>query len=208
MGFSFPRNFNHPYTAGSFRDFWNRWHISLSTWFRDYVYIPLGGSRTGALGRHGNLWVTMVVSGLWHGAGWTFLVWGAMHAAFMSIERLGDLPRRLAKIPGGSYLANALVLVGVWVAWVMFRCESLSQGAHITARMFVYHPGPIYMLRTPFLFLAVLAARELFVKVCPDFETWRGRRWRPLTDPVVLSLLIAVIIFLRGPGSAFIYFQF
>ena len=87
MGFDFPENFNHPYIARGFRDFWSRWHISLSTWFRDYVYVPLGGSRVSQPKAHFNMWVTMLISGFWHGAAWTFLIWGALHALYLSVER-------------------------------------------------------------------------------------------------------------------------
>ncbi len=126
MGYDFPTNFNHPYISTSMREFWERWHISLSTWFRDYVYIPLGGSRCARLRAHLNMWITMVVSGLWHGAAWPFVIWGAMHAGFLSLERETRWPDRVKKLPGGRHLA----LLGVWiitlVSWVMFRCGNLD----------------------------------------------------------------------------------
>ena len=111
MGYEFMVNFNHPYIAGSIRDFWGRWHISLSTWFRDYLYIPLGGSRRGAAAGHVNMWITMVTSGLWHGAAWTFVVWGALHAAYLSLERWTDWPKKPARLPGGRHLCVLIVFV-------------------------------------------------------------------------------------------------
>ena len=97
MGYDFLVNFDHPYTSTSLREFWARWHISLSTWFRDYVYIPLGGSKKGESWGHVSMWMTMVISGLWHGAAFHFLVWGAVHALFLSIERITLWPERLKK---------------------------------------------------------------------------------------------------------------
>lgn len=85
MGYEFPENFNHPYAAIGFRDFWSRWHISLSTWFRDYVYVPLGGSRHGAVRGYVNMWITMLLSGIWHGAGWTFIVWGGASCSLLDV---------------------------------------------------------------------------------------------------------------------------
>ena len=95
MGFDFGINFNHPYTATSLRSFWGRWHISLSTWFRDYVYIPLGGSRRGVAWGVAAMTLTMLISGLWHGAAWTFVAWGALHAGFLTLERLTGVHERL-----------------------------------------------------------------------------------------------------------------
>jgi alginate O-acetyltransferase complex protein AlgI len=97
MGYDFMLNFNHPYIASSFRDFWQRWHISLSTWFRDYVYKPLGGNKKGKIMSHIFLWITMILSGLWHGAAWTYIIWGALHAAFTGLERITKWPSYLQK---------------------------------------------------------------------------------------------------------------
>jgi alginate O-acetyltransferase complex protein AlgI len=88
MGFHFKMNFNHPYRSLSMREFWQRWHISLSTWFRDYVYIPLGGNRKGKFRSHVNLWITMILSGFWHGASFNFIIWGALHAFYSSFEKV------------------------------------------------------------------------------------------------------------------------
>ena len=104
MGYRFKLNFNHPYIAVSIRDFWTRWHISLSTWFRDYVYIPLGGSRNGTFRSHLNMWITMIVSGVWHGAAWTFVIWGVLHALYLSLERLNRWPEQVAQLPLGIWL--------------------------------------------------------------------------------------------------------
>ncbi len=208
MGYEFPVNFNHPYTAVSFNDFWRRWHISLSTWFRDYVYIPLGGSRRGRLRYHVNMWITMLVSGLWHGAGWTFLIWGGMHAAMMSLERITGWPERLSKRRGGSVVSTLIVVAGAWVAWVMFRATTISQAGHILNRMFIWQGGEVDLPDAGLLFMGVLAVREAFVRAFPTYRAWRDQRWRRRLDPVTLAVMILVCVYLRGPGNEFIYFQF
>ena len=123
FGVRLMENFNLPYIAVSFRDFWTRWHISLSRWFRDYLYIPLGGDRARTLRNYANLIVTMLVSGLWHGAAWTFVIWGALHAAFMAVERFGrSMGIRLPDI-----LSRPIVIGLTFLAWVPFRASSLQE---------------------------------------------------------------------------------
>jgi alginate O-acetyltransferase complex protein AlgI len=215
MGYDFLENFNHPYVSSSLREFWARWHISLSTWFRDYLYLPLGGSRRGPLRSAVNLWITMLVSGLWHGAAWTFLLWGGCHALFLSMERLTRWPERLRGVTGGRLAATALVLAQVWVGWVFFRAESAAQAVRILRTMFSFSGGPASVraemggsdaLAVVLLILAA-ASREAWI--------WLGlgrpplpERLRAPVETVAPSLMIAACVYLRGPGSAFIYFQF
>jgi alginate O-acetyltransferase complex protein AlgI len=210
MGIEFPLNFNHPYAASSFRDFWKRWHISLSSWWMEYVYVPLGGSRRGPLRAHSNMWVTMVISGLWHGAAWTFVVWGALHAAFLSLERVTRWPQRLAVFPGGRLLVSVALLVQVWVAWVFFRATSFAQALHITSAMLDprgHDVAPVLSLARPaLLFLVVSVSVEALLATggSPAVRRRLGRH----ADPVLVAAMIAACFYLRGPGSAFIYFQF
>ena len=182
--------------------------MSLSTWFRDYVYIPLGGSRRGVVRGYGNLCGTLLISGLWHGASWLFIIWGGVHALFMSAERAIELPRLLKRVPLASTLLTPLTLLGVWIGWVFFRASSFAQAWHILSRMFVYEPGPIWMLRDATVLVAILGLREGFVWFFPHFEAWRGHPLRLWVDPACVALLVVAAVFLRGPGSAFIYFQF
>ena len=126
MGYDFMVNFNHPYVSLSLREFWTRWHISLSTWFRDYVYIPLGGSKFGRFRSEVNMWITMLVSGFWHGAAWTFIVWGGLHALGLTIERVTNWPRLVLRLPGGRLIASFIVLTQVWITWVYFRAANLQ----------------------------------------------------------------------------------
>lgn len=131
-GFSFPRNFNYPYVAQSITEFWQRWHLSLSRWFRDYLYIPLGGNRGSSLATYRNLFIVFFLCGLWHGASWTFVVWGLYHGAFLVLERIG-LQKFLAGLP--RPFRHIYTILIVMVGWVFFRCDSLSQALHYLAAM-------------------------------------------------------------------------
>ncbi|HKP78964.1 MAG TPA: MBOAT family protein [Phenylobacterium sp.] len=124
LGFTFPKNFDHPYASRSITEFWRRWHISLSSWFRDYVYIPLGGNRGGTARTVRNLLVVFLLTGVWHGAAWTFVLWGLYHGAFLLIERFG-LSRLLAAAP--RFVGHAYALLVVLIGWVLFRAETLPQ---------------------------------------------------------------------------------
>lgn len=125
FGFELPRNFNYPYSALSFQDFWRRWHITLSRWFRDYLYIPLGGSRGGPMRTYRNLFIVFVLCGIWHGAAWTFLFWGGWHGAFLTLERLcNGIKLRVPKLISMIY-----VWVFVALGWVLFRADTLPHAA-------------------------------------------------------------------------------
>ena len=129
MGFHIKKNFNHPYSATSLRDFWQRWHISLSTWFRDYVYFPLGGNRKGSFNRTINIFITMLLSGLWHGASWTFLVWGFVHAIFYTFERMINWQQIVNRVPiAGKVTVYVIVQIQVLVGWVFFSIKKLGSG--------------------------------------------------------------------------------
>jgi alginate O-acetyltransferase complex protein AlgI len=123
LGFAFPRNFRMPYTARSITEFWRRWHISLSAWLRDYLYIPLGGNRGSAVATYRNLWLVFLLCGLWHGANWTFVIWGAHHGAFLVIERAG-LRRVLDRAP--LLLGRLYALLAVMTGWVWFRARDFD----------------------------------------------------------------------------------
>lgn len=206
MGYDFPDNFNHPYISKSLREFWERWHISLSTWFRDYVYIPLGGSRNGKVMAHVNLWITMLVSGLWHGAAWTFVVWGAVHAFFVTVERITKWPEKLDGNVFARFIAWFLVSVQVLVAWVFFRAENIGQAWEIIKRMFAFQgePGFGWGLNGT-VFISIIVLREILAAFKID-EKWKWKH--PIWEMLFYALIIAAIIFFRGEGSAFIYFQF
>ncbi len=123
FGFRILENFNYPYIARSIREFWRRWHISLSNWFRDYLYIPLGGNQRGERRAYANLVIVFLLCGLWHGASWPFVLWGAWHGTFLVIERAG-LDRVLRRL---GPLAHVYALLAVMGGWVLFRCDTLAQ---------------------------------------------------------------------------------
>jgi len=216
MGYDLPLNFDHPYRSASVREFWGRWHISLSTWFRDYVYIPLGGSRCGTFRTHVNVWITMLISGLWHGAAWTFVAWAALHAAYLSIERITRWPERMARLPGGKYVASLIVFLLVTLAWVFFRATSFEQATQILTAMFdlstlhvvhdavlshFHHYKAVLLVAGMLAWEAVgrQAADWLRLRVPATYEAWK---------PYGMALVIVGCILLRGEGQAFIYFQF
>lgn len=138
FGFRFLENFNYPYISRTITEFWHRWHISLSNWFRDYLYIPLGGNRRGKMRTYGNLLVVFFLCGLWHGASWTFVVWGLFHGLFLIVERLG-LARFLAA--RHRVVQHAYFLIVTLAGWVLFRCETLSQAVGMLAAMVGFARG-------------------------------------------------------------------
>jgi len=199
MGLDLAPNFDQPYHAVGFRAFWSRWHISLSSWFRDYVYIPLGGSRSHP---NRNLWVTFLLSGLWHGANWTFVAWGAMHAALLHLERLTKWPDRLWRPLSWSVTMGLLLL-----SWVLFRSFSIQQFGTIASRMLDPRTWDITGITS------VGGKALLWLGLCVVFEfafRWRGFEDRPVRrlDPILIGGLLAAAVFFRGAGGAFIYFQF
>jgi alginate O-acetyltransferase complex protein AlgI len=132
VGFDFKENFNYPYIAKSIQDFWRRWHISLSSWFRDYVYIPLGGNRVGNMRTYVNLMIVFLVTGLWHGASWNFIIWGVYHGAFLLLERAG-LGKWLARV--WPPIAHLYTLLAVLIGWVFFRALTLTEAVAYLKKM-------------------------------------------------------------------------
>ncbi|MDP5070181.1 MAG: MBOAT family protein [Congregibacter sp.] len=138
MGFHFPKNFDFPYVSRSITEFWRRWHMSLSSWFRDYLYIPLGGNRHGKLRTYANLFTVFLLCGLWHGAAWTFVIWGVFHGVILAVERAG-LGRMLARFPASAQHAYALLLV--MIGWVIFRAQDIDQARYYLQAMFSSVPA-------------------------------------------------------------------
>ncbi|MDY0092633.1 MAG: MBOAT family O-acyltransferase [Candidatus Vecturithrix sp.] len=208
MGYDFMLNFDHPYISTSLREFWSRWHISLSTWFRDYVYIPLGGSRKGTFHTYLNMFITMTVSGLWHGAAWNFVIWGFLHALLVNLERLTQWPSRLKNVPGGRWIATGIVLFEVWVTWVFFRARTFAQALYIIKTMFSFSGGLEYHFSALGLGLLLIAIlRELYFYLRLDQKILIPFAYE-YSEVLSQSVLLVACIYLRGPGSAFIYFQF
>jgi alginate O-acetyltransferase complex protein AlgI len=212
FGFDFLENFNYPYIAQSVTDFWRRWHISLSSWFRDYVYIPLGGSRAGSKKHIFNILTVWLLTGFWHGAGWNFIVWGLYFAALLLLEKF-VFHRFLSRLPRAArhvYLM-ALVLFG----WVFFDAPDLGAAAARLALMFgagadgLAGADSLYYLRSYLvpLLLAIVGATPLPARLMAGL---RAKRVMTVLEPVgVAALLIAVTAFLvDGSFNPFIYFRF
>ncbi|MDP1875395.1 MBOAT family protein [Phenylobacterium sp.] len=211
FGFSLPRNFRTPYASTSITEFWRRWHISLSTWFRDYLYIPLGGNQGPAWKTWRNLVVVFLLCGLWHGAAWTFVLWGAWHGAFLVLERAG-LGRWLKAIPRPAAFAYALLVV--ILGWVLFRAESLARAGEIWAGMAGRHGlGEMSAATTlafqPIHYWLIPMAGALAVFGL----SWRVRQGRTArawidTAAVALLLVLALLRVAQGTYSPFLYFRF
>ncbi|MDG1913451.1 MAG: MBOAT family O-acyltransferase [Crocinitomix sp.] len=207
MGYHFRMNFNHPYLSKSLREFWTRWHISLSTWFRDYVYIALGGSQRGVVMGLIALAITMMLSGLWHGAKYTFLMWAAIHVVLLIFERLTKWTRLFRKSP----LLIPIIFIQATVAWVYFRAENMDQGHGIVKKLFTYNGSELEFYRVYFdsiFFLGLAILIEVMVYFRKNYTQIKIWYWRSNLDIVLVSLAIISILFLRGEGKQFIYFQF
>jgi len=211
LGFHFPANFRRPYLAFSITDFWHRWHMSLSRWLRDYLYISLGGNRHGTLTTYRNLMLTMLLGGLWHGPSWNFVVWGAYHGALLSLERMAgrnlfEKRPNLLLYPFRAILTFVLVCVG----WVFFRAATFADSRYIITQMFSASAGPGDILVPGWLIYMVVFS--LLVALAE--ERWeftdrlsRGPAWAYATAVVVL-LLAVELIGVTDKQIPFVYFQF
>jgi alginate O-acetyltransferase complex protein AlgI len=220
-GFYFPMNFNYPYISLSITEFWRRWHISLSRWFRDYLYIPLGGNRDGPLHTYRNLIVVFVLCGFWHGAAWTFLVWGAYHGTFLVLERLGLAPV-LEKLP--ALFRHAYALLAILIGWVIFRADDLRQAGGMLSKMVFADRGAVDAYtpvltgeETVVLGVSLLLATPLVANLLrpwiavPDHPPWPTRSPWSYGCGLVLGgivLCAAATKILTGSYSPFIYFRF
>ena len=212
LGLDFGVNFNHPYAALGIADFWSRWHISLSLWIRDYIYIPLGGNRKGEARAHLNLWIAFLLSGLWHGASFTFILWGGLHAALQSIERLTKWPARLTDSGRLGRVATWVITFAiVSLAWIPFRAVSFGQMMAIVNSLTHFWSG----WGSPDIHSLLI--RSSIVVPSLAYEGWVvfGRR-RIVTSgngsvwshAVRNGILLASCVLLAPPSKTFIYFQF
>ncbi|NND62750.1 MAG: MBOAT family protein [Flavobacteriaceae bacterium] len=231
MGFSLMKNFNSPYFAISLTEFWHRWHISLSTWFRDYVYIPLGGSKQGNLRTYSNLFIVFVISGLWHGAAWTFVIWGALHGAGLIIEKLLKDPRLdfMSKLGirtptfSNNLFFGSITFIFVCLAWIFFRASSFENALAMLAGIFnnfkfssLFSEATYNIGFTPAVFRALVIMIVLLLLA----EIYHSKRslFRRLNEQglimrwsfyfIIVFVLIIFGVYSDEGAQEFIYFQF
>ena len=213
LGFRFQENFNLPYRAATVRDFWRRWHISLSTWFRDYVYIPLGGNRKGTFRTLLNLLIVFFLTGLWHGAQWNFVVWGLFHGLFLILERL-TAPERVKSAPG-KLLLRVYTLLVVCFGWVLFRADDLTMAGAQMSRMIRPAGSSVWN------FSELVSPAALIVCAIGIFLSLGGGRFfsKPLKDraetadvlsgiAAILCLFLSIVMLANASHNPFIYFRF
>jgi alginate O-acetyltransferase complex protein AlgI len=221
LGFELMVNFEQPYFATNITEFWRRWHISLSTWLRDYLYIPLGGNRRGARRTYVNLLLTMLLGGLWHGAAWTFVIWGALHGVFLALHKWYSSLRRPGVAAGsgtllGKLAGGLLTFHLVCLAWIFFRAQSVDAAWDYLGALFSVQ-GPLLdrqnpgKVLEPGLVLALMSAAVIWldwpVRRAGDHDVLQTRHW--LMRGTAYSALAAAILLFGGEDEvAFIYFQF
>jgi alginate O-acetyltransferase complex protein AlgI len=209
LGFHFPTNFRRPYLAFSITDFWHRWHISLSRWLRDYLYIPLGGNRHGSLMTYRNLMITMLLGGLWHGASWNFVIWGGYHGALLGLERVFGRkhfqePPHWLVYPFRAMLTFVLVCLG----WVFFRAATLRDSVYVIQQMFSWHgkadliPAWLLWVLAASIVIALFEERTKWIERLPHGPSWA------YVATVVTLLFVVELIGVTEKAVPFVYFQF
>lgn len=205
LGIELMVNFRAPYFSTSLREFWTRWHISLSTWLRDYLYIPLGGNRSGERATHRNLLLTMLLGGLWHGAAWNFVIWGGLHGGALVVERQA---RAAGRRWGSAVLGWACTMLVVFSAWVFFRAHSLESALQVFAGVLAGRGGlDPWRLLTPALAVGLLMTIDVPQHRSGDQAVFL--RWHWAFQGAFYALLVLALVLLRAPQRIpFLYFQF
>ncbi len=215
IGFKFPENFNNPYTSQSITEFWRRWHITLGSWMRNYLYIPLGGNRVSTKSRlYFNLWFVFLASGLWHGASWSFVFWGAYHGLFLVLERmfLADFYKKIGKLP-----SMLLTFVVVLIGWVFFRIENFSEALVFLKRMFAFDFSNTIDLNTEFFTYLTIAVFFAFF-TCFDigqriqnrifFNEYRLKDHLAVAAMTFVLFVLSISTITAFDFNPFIYFRF
>lgn len=208
MNISFPKNFNSPYKARSITEFWQRWHITLSSWLRDYLYISLGGNRRSSLITYRNLIITMVLGGLWHGANWTFIVWGSLHGGILAVERFFK-NRNLNLIP--RFLHLPITFMVVCIGWIYFRSHSVAEANLWISKIFFLNPDlswdlvhiPLKHKDRFFVVLVISFFAAFFTK-----NTWEKQFPPTVKRAILLAFLFVLCLTFMNEESPFLYFQF
>jgi alginate O-acetyltransferase complex protein AlgI len=210
LGFKLLVNFKRPYFAKTVQEFWSRWHISLSTWFRDYLYIPMGGNRVSTFNWYVNIFIVFMISGLWHGANWTFIVWGSLHGFFLVSELL--LKKINFPIVFPRVVSNVLTVFFVAMAWIYFRSTTIEQANTILKRILTLKSGNLFIgIPSTFIYcivgIVVLFLTEYFQEY-KQYVTLINHQNIIIRYATYLGLIIAILLFGVFNGGQFIYFQF
>ena len=214
IGFDFPENFNNPYISRSISEFWRRWHMTLGRWMRDYLYIPLGGNRVSPRRMYFNLWLVFLISGLWHGAAWNFVIWGAFHGTFLILDRLFLLRfyERIGKLP--SLLITFFITL---IGWVLFRAESMSQVSEFLPGMFGFGGNNHLPVSREVWMTMTFGGIFAFLAYIPGVEAWQQRLFskdQSLRSLIFMALASIVLLVLSlgaitsSGFNPFIYFRF
>ena len=214
LGFELTENFHRPYFAWSVTDFWRRWHISLSTWLKDYVYIPLGGSRCSKARNYWNIFITFLVSGIWHGANWTFIVWGILHGLFQIIEKmLGEQKCRYGRF--GKSIKILITFMLVNFAWVFFRMPTLSDAWGVIKRMFDFSLPMTFALTEdivslPIIFFGIilLFLKDLRDEFFPKKFLLMNNRFVIVRWATYMFVIVSIMLFGLFGADQFIYANF
>jgi alginate O-acetyltransferase complex protein AlgI len=211
FGFMFAKNFDSPYRSQSITEFWHRWHISLSTWLRDYLYVPLGGNRKGRVRTYVNLFIVMLLGGLWHGAAWNFIIWGAIHGALLAFERLCGRATLYARMPVPVRVGTTFALV--LIAWVFFRADDLPHALrYLTDMAGLGEPQPGHTLLagivyTPY-YIGTFALAALIVWSAPQTWEWTMSLNARKVAAVATLLALSIAALTTQAYNPFIYFIF
>lgn len=209
LGFEFCINFNYPYISKSVTEFWRRWHISLSTWFRDYVYIPLGGNRRGKVRQCVNILIVWALTGFWHGAGWNFLFWGFYYGVLLLLEKL-LLGKYIRRLP--SFFQHLYAMVIVIIGWVFFASPDLSTALHYIGVMFSFSPGTMggLSLVMPWVGMAVIGVVASTPLAKNLWEKARDKKAMPLVEGLLClaALLLCTASLVSDSYNPFLYFRF
>ena len=213
LGIELPENFRRPYLSKTVTEFWRRWHISLTSWFRDYIYFPLGGSRVSVVRWMLNVTIVFVVSGLWHGAAYTFIIWGLLHGIIMIIERL-VYGKKLKTIKDSLSLLNVLRIILTFCIvsflWIFFRLETVSESLYVIGKIFTEHGAPfidIFTLIIAFISMAIMAVKELSEEYNWPIKLLTNNS-AVIRYATYIFLICFILLFGELDGSSFIYFKF
>jgi len=215
LGFRFRENFRLPYFSKDVTEFWRRWHISLSSWLRDYLYISFGGNRKGRLKQYRNLMLTMLIGGLWHGASWNFVIWGGLNGLYLSLEKMTNISGHRPRLWIGKLFRAAYVFILICVSWIFFRATTIEQGWTILRKIFTdFHPRKFLVIETTLMTsgvfsIIVLLGFEYFLFRKKSFEALcAGRKGTIRAFGFSLLMMILLVLFGNVNGTQFIYFQF